>query len=257
MSIDFLGIGAQKSGTTWLSEHLKPHPGVFIPEVKEVHFWDWKRNLGLDWYRAQFAAAPAGTRRGEITPAYGMLAPEVIAEVRSAFPDAALFFVMRNPVERAWSAATMAMRHADMRLEETSDQWFLDHVNSEGSRRRGDYRSCLANWRTAYPAERLLWLLFDELVAEPRAVLHRVARHIGIDAAWYDAVPDEVLRRKVLEGGGHPMPERVREHLVRLYAPQIEALEDFLGVGLGAWKEANRLPPRSLRQRLGALFGAA
>ena len=51
MTIDFLGIGAQKSGTTWLSEHLKPHPGVFIPEVKELHYWDWRQNLGLDWYR--------------------------------------------------------------------------------------------------------------------------------------------------------------------------------------------------------------
>lgn len=255
MTIDFLGIGAQKSGTTWLSEHLKPHPGVFIPEVKELHYWDWRQTLGLDWYRAQFAAAPAGTKRGEITPAYGMLAPEVIAQVRAAFPDIRVFFIMRNPVERAWSAASMAMRHADMRPEETSDQWFLDHVNSQGSRRRGDYRACLANWRAAYPADQVLWLLFDELAIDPRAVLRRLADHLGIDAAWFDGIPDEVLRRKVLDGGGQPMPPRVREHLVTLYAPQIAALEDYLGVDLAAWKTANHLPPRSWRQRVAALFG--
>ncbi len=255
MTIDFLGIGAQKSGTSWLYENLKRHPGLFIPEIKEVHFWDWKHHLGLDWYRAQFAGAPPGARCGEITPAYGMLAPATIAEVRAAFPDIRLVFIMRNPVERAWSAATMAMRHADMRLEEASLRWFLDHVNSQGSRRRGDYRTCLANWRAAYPQERILTLLFDELTAEPRAVLRRVAEHIGLDAAWFDQVPDEVLRRKVLEGGGEAMPPRLREHLVRLYAPQIEALEDYLGVPLTAWKEANRLPPPSLARRIGALLG--
>lgn len=253
MTIDFLGIGAQKSGTTWLSEHLKPHPGVFIPDVKELHYWDWHQARGLDWYRGQFAAAPEGTKRGEITPAYGMLAPGTIAQVRDAFPDIRVFFIMRNPVERAWSAATMAMRHADMRIEEASDQWFLDHVNSQGSRRRGDYQSCLANWQAAYPGDRVLWLLFDDLARDPRAVLNRLAAHLGIDAGWYDQISDEALRRKVLEGGGHAMPPRVREHLIRLYAPQIDALEQFLGVDLGAWKDANRLP--SWRKKLAAAFG--
>jgi hypothetical protein len=37
---NFIGIGAQKSGTTWLSRNLGLHPEIWIPSVKEVHYFD-------------------------------------------------------------------------------------------------------------------------------------------------------------------------------------------------------------------------
>lgn len=36
----FLGIGAQKAGTTWLYENLRRHPGVWMPPAKELHHFD-------------------------------------------------------------------------------------------------------------------------------------------------------------------------------------------------------------------------
>ena len=41
MSPDFIGIGAQKAGTTWLHRNLQVHPGIFMPR-KEVHYFDRK-----------------------------------------------------------------------------------------------------------------------------------------------------------------------------------------------------------------------
>lgn len=257
MIIDFLGIGAQKSGTSWLYENLKRHPGVFIPDFKEIHYWDTHHRRGLDWYLGHFKPAPEGTRRGEITPAYGILKPELIAEVRDLFPAVRLFFIMRNPVERAWSAARMALRHADMTAGEASDRWFIDFFDCQGTRRRSDYRACLQAWRAVFPEEQVLWLLFDDLVRDPRDILRRVALHVGADPAWVDTVPEAVLREKVLEGQGHPIRPALRDYLVRQYAPQIDALEDYLSVDLSAWKAANTPAPRSLRQRLGALLGGA
>ena len=37
---DFLCIGAQKAGTSWLFSQLRSHPGVWMPPVKELHFFD-------------------------------------------------------------------------------------------------------------------------------------------------------------------------------------------------------------------------
>ena len=37
---DFLGIGVQKGGTTWLKEHLESHPEVFIPRSKELQYFN-------------------------------------------------------------------------------------------------------------------------------------------------------------------------------------------------------------------------
>ena len=37
---DFVCIGAQKAGTTWLYENLSVHPGIWMPPVKEIRFFD-------------------------------------------------------------------------------------------------------------------------------------------------------------------------------------------------------------------------
>lgn len=40
MTVDFLCIGSQKAGTTWLHANLIEHPGVWMPFLKEVHHFD-------------------------------------------------------------------------------------------------------------------------------------------------------------------------------------------------------------------------
>ena len=37
---DFVCIGAPKSGTTWLYRNLNTHPSIWIPAVKELHYFD-------------------------------------------------------------------------------------------------------------------------------------------------------------------------------------------------------------------------
>jgi hypothetical protein len=36
----FLGIGVPKAGTTWLYENLRQHPQVWLPPLKEIHYFD-------------------------------------------------------------------------------------------------------------------------------------------------------------------------------------------------------------------------
>jgi hypothetical protein len=63
---DFLGIGAQKAGTTWLGRNLQAHPEVWMPRVKEVHYFDEKihesRNTTLRLVRRIFGASAANRR---------------------------------------------------------------------------------------------------------------------------------------------------------------------------------------------------
>lgn len=249
----FLGIGAQKSGTTWLYYNLIRHPDIRLTPEKELHFWDQKRDRGLDWYRAQFAGF-AGHMAGEITPAYAILKPEQIAEIRAEFPDLRLIYLMRNPVERAWSGALMALRNAEMRFEEASDRWFLDHFLSAGSQKRSDYEACLRNWHGAYPKESLLVARFDDIVADPRSLLTRCAIHLGIDPKGFDAVTDDEIRRAVFEGSGHPIRPQLKNWLVRYYEPKIRSLEAYLGLDLSAWHAQNATGRGGLLTRLKTAF---
>lgn len=235
MGPDFIGIGAQKSGTTWIYETLSSHPCVRFPAGKEIHFWDARRDMGVDWWLGLFGSRDRNLRAGEITPAYSIIDVDAIRELHRVCPDVRLFCVLRNPIERAWSAARMAVLRAEMTVEEASAQWFLDHFRSAGSRRRGAYADTIARWRSVFPAEQLLVAFHDDLTAQPRAFLSRLCSHIGVDGRFYDSMPDSALRRRVFEGPTAPLPPQLRRALIDQYAGSVEELGRLLGADLSRW----------------------
>ena len=234
--VDFLGIGAQKAGTTWLFRNLERHPQARFPAGKEVHFWDERRDQGVQWWLGLFADTSKGVRQGEITPAYATLPVAAIAEIARHCPDVRLFYCLRNPVERAWSAALMALERAEMTLEEASDQWLLDHFRSRGSLSRGDYAGCLERWWSVFGREPLLVLCLDELRADPRGSLKRLARHLDVDEAFFDTLPENELTSPEFAGPGAPIRPSLAPALASLYAERIHALETLIERDLSHWR---------------------
>ena len=141
---DFLCIGAQKAGTTWLYSMLSQNESVFLPPIKEIHFLDYiyvanhrhwvgaafdKRAKALSrkpefrkyfrglqmadrttdaWYAAVFNHPKAAGRiTGEITPAYSMLPAGGIRRAHAINPELKILFIIRDPVERALSQLRM------------------------------------------------------------------------------------------------------------------------------------------------------
>ncbi len=232
--IQFLGIGAQKAGTTWLYEKLRIHPDIDFPAGKEVHFWNSNRQHGIEWYRSLFSSKEFdGKFCGEITPAYSILPCDSIRECYRNFPDLKLIYLLRNPIERAWSSARMALERAEMEMHEASDQWFIDHFNSQGSQKRGDYASCLQNWLQIYPQQQLFVGFFEELASTPEGLLRRCFQHIGVGEERYDWSVD--LKKPVFGGHSAQVPMQLRTVLEEIYRPQIDSLEKYLGVGLSTW----------------------
>jgi Sulfotransferase family len=247
--IDFLGIGAQKAGTTWIYRHLSRHPQISFPAGKEVHFWDQHRSNGVNWWLGLFADDWQGRKQGEITPAYAILDPATIREIATLLPDLRVFYSLRNPIARAWSSALMALERAEMTIDEASHVWFLDHFKSAGSRRRSDYVSCMTNWREAFAEQRFLIILFDDIVAMPGVVLAALCRHLQVEAEWFDAAPATDLAEPVFAGAGHDIPELLLAYLRVMYRPIIIRLSALLGRDLSPWLEwdgrhASRQPPR-------------
>ncbi len=223
--LDFLGIGAQKSGTTWLYEQLRQHPDIAFPPVKEVHFWDNQPNLpsaeALLSYRNLFTVP--GKKNGEITPAYAFQPAEKIQTIHRQYPDVKLFYIIRNPIDRAWSSALMALGRAEMLPEEASDAWFRDHFRSSGSLARGDYAACLDNWLQFYPRDQLLLLQYEDIKTNPEKLLSRVAHHIGIDAKPLIANP--AVGKRVFEGPKVALRPTLRTFLQELYAEPLMRLQ--------------------------------
>ena len=98
----WLGIGAQRSGTTWFTDLLTQHPDVGLGTngKKEQHLLH-KVGDGLVPASDYLELFPAdGVRRGEWTPQYLRHASAPATAARLLGPDVPVLVLLRDPVER-------------------------------------------------------------------------------------------------------------------------------------------------------------
>lgn len=172
---DFLGIGAQKAGTTWLYRNLISHPRIWMPR-KELHYFDRKLDRGDKWYVEQFAAGE-GYVTGEITPAYSTLGLDEVSHVHTLLPGIKIIFLMRNPIERAWSQAVMRYERQG---GVTTEEEFMSFLELSSRRRLSDYLRTLSNWRNFYPEASIFVGFLEDIHFYPDLFLHRVHDFLDI-----------------------------------------------------------------------------
>jgi len=225
--LNFLGIGAQKCGTTWLYKMLQEHPDIIFPAGKEMYFWnaeDYQQRI--EWYQDVFKNHDQVS--GEITPGYALLSDNRIAKIAQLYPELRLIYIIRNPIDRAWSSALMALKRAEMHIDEASDQWFIDHFQSQGSLQRGDYGHCIKAWRAHYAKEQLLILNYKEIALQPRALLRRCCTHLNVSQLPFDHIAHSLLTKKIFAGTGEPIRPTLRPILEKIYPPKTHKFEDYL-----------------------------
>lgn len=193
-SLDFTVIGAQKSGTTTIFEHLRHHPSVYLPPGKEAPFFTRPDLYSqgperlLDLY---FSKAPPGVKLGKVTPDYmaDMAVPERLAV---AFPRVRLIAILRDPVERAYSEYSMQVRR---RIESRSfDVAIRELLNPDALMRnqrapdersgyvvRGEYGRILGQYADCFPMDQILVLYSADLATRPREVVEKIHHHLGVD----------------------------------------------------------------------------
>ena len=231
----FLGIGAQKAGTTWLYRNLSLHPGIEFPLGKEAHFWNQPHDEQAVVEYLLRLDSTATRCAGEITPAYGFLPRSTIQEIRKFRPGIHLIYILRNPMQRAWSAALMALERAEMQPHEASDQWFIDHFHSAGSLKRGDYEACLRNWLSVFSPEQLLLLRFEHISTWPAELLNRCFRFLQLPPMPLSELRATGCDAAVFSGSGEPLRPTLLPALRDLYYPKIRALEAYLGQDFSHW----------------------
>jgi hypothetical protein len=238
---DFLGIGAQKAGTTWLGANLRCHPDLYVSEPRELHFFDQHFSMGLAEYSRFFRAAE-GRVKGEITPAYGLLPENRVQFIHSVMPEVRLVFVMRNPIERAWSHALMDLVYTTGRsLEEVKETELLGHLGSQGSLKRGDYVRTLDTWLSVFPREQLFVGFFEDLRGYPQALLREIFEFLGVTSAvdWSRFPFERVIRPGSTQGSPGPpppIPEKYESFLRELYAGQLAELTVRFGARVSDWR---------------------
>ncbi len=170
----FLGLGAQRAGTTWLYRCLAEHPQVFMTAKKEVYFFHLNYDRGMSWYQDLFADAGSALARGEITPDY-MYREQALDRIANDLPDVRVIVMLRDPVERAISAIALHPdRYKGLSLRDTFEK-FPDLIE------RGLYTLHLKKIYEYIDPQRVLILFYDDISLAPGRMLDQVFEFIGVD----------------------------------------------------------------------------
>ena len=137
----FFIIGAQKCGTTALFNYLSEHPDVVPGRTKEIHFFNREklyRGYGINYYHSQFPLPFQLGKFGvtfDATPKY-IHCPKCPKRIQKYNPKAKMILLLRNPVERAYSAWNMFRRYFEDRRSPILPGWsIMNAPNQEGFRR--------------------------------------------------------------------------------------------------------------------------
>jgi hypothetical protein len=173
---DFVGVGAQRCGTTWWFGVLGRHPQVRRPRErrKELHFFDAfgareMTDADVRRYHALFRRKD-GELSGEWTPRYmrDFWTPPLLARVA---PDARLLVLLRDPVERYRSGVLH-------RLSRTPDR--QPEALASDAIERGRFSRQLRRLHRHFPRERILVLQYERCRADPHAEYVRTLRFLGL-----------------------------------------------------------------------------
>ena len=176
----FLVCGIQKGGTTALHAYLDSHPDVFCSRPKELNFFDLHWDKGVEWYRSHFQGAESYLAAGEASP-HTMRDLRCAERIQRLLPEARLLFVLRDPVQRAWSNYTYNLARGIQDPGQSLDQ----ALDTEDGRARyldkGFYLDQLRAFAEACGGERMRVLFAEQLRGDPQACLEPVFRFLGVD----------------------------------------------------------------------------
>lgn len=272
--IDFVAVGPQRTGTTWLYETLQHHPELYLPDaVKETMFFDRRYDRGIGWYGRYFDDSQDGELCGEIAPTYfdDSTVPSRISDLA---PDCEIFINLRHPAERAFSLYLHHLRKGRV------DRDFCQAVEQKPRIiTAGHYATHVPRWQSAFGEEQVHFLFLDDIKKQPQEVLDQICMCLGIG---HMEPPDRAnekvneasmprfpwlargaallttafhkyglhkavafgkklgLKKLAYTGGEDDMPElsaNDREQLIQTYNEDVVYVEELTGRDLFHWRE--------------------
>lgn len=249
---DFIIAGAPRSGTTWLYVLARHHPQLAMaePMVPEPKFFLvdelWQR--GVDYYSTKwFDPLPPSRMLGEKSANY-LEAPQVAERMSRVLPRVKLIFLLRNPVDRAYSNYLWSRQNGlemepferALELEEQRERGLLPQLRYARPHAyflRGLYAKHLAGFFGRFPRAQILVLRHEDVATRPESVAADFHRFLGVDE-----LPETALALGPINAAEsarcEPLPPSLRRRLAGRYRAANAKLATLLGPDFELWSEA-------------------
>jgi hypothetical protein len=248
----FILVGAQRAGTTSLFRALQSHPQIHSANFhKGVNFFDVNYQRGFGWYRGHFPlTASLRTRSTGLSgepitfeaSGYYMFHPCAPERMSRHLPDVRILAMLRDPVERAWSAYKhehargfesesfdRALELEDERLDRQDERMLADPSYQSFSHRhhayvrRGQYAEQLARLGQYYPREQIHVIESEAFFEHPERTFAGVLDFLSLPIV----MPNSFDRWNGRPSA--PMSATTRTRLRNHFAQHDDALASFLG----------------------------
>jgi len=200
---DFLVLGVQKAGTTWLYDQFLNHPEIFVPPLrKEIHFFDQFYYKGPEWYLSFFSKMETSSCKmcGEITPKY-FYDKTVPKKIFDLFSDVKFIVILRDPINRFYSQYRMEYSQGNTDLSP-----LLFGFNNPESLERGLYSAQLENYLKYFSLNNFLFLVYEEIFSDINSTisaLSTVAHFLNVNPDLF--AEDLIFKKKGSEvSSGRP-----------------------------------------------------
>ena len=238
--IDFWIIGAQKSGTTSLFEILREHPGICMPETKEIHFFASEEfwSQGPAYLPPHFPHLDCDKLVGGayVHDIFFQKSPQ---RMHAHNPNMRVIAMLRNPIDRAYSAYWFARRNGWENASTFEEGLDREEARLSGRRQEqseltyfthGLYATQLRRFHERFGADRVHCELTEDLKSNPADVLARTLDFLSLP-------PDtrELPTQKITNTAG---------------IPRFLALQRVLMRDSAVKRIARRLTTNELRRRL-------
>jgi hypothetical protein len=252
---NFLIIGALKSGTNTLYQHLSRHPQVYMTPRNEPSYFaaqdldgvqtDWaQKHIIRRWedYLACFCEAGERKAIGEASPMY-LVSTHAAPNIHQALPGVKLVAILRNPVDRAYSQWQMEVRNnteRELDFRKAIHDWV---EMPDGTRREryiygGRYFARLKPYYELFGAQQMCVLKHSELQRNPDGLMRRLYSFLNVDPDF--KTPD--LNARFNEGG---LPKSM--FLFKVTFPLLRGLRNVLPAALSA---SLKDPSKRLKRRM-------
>lgn len=199
--IDLFIVGAQKSGTTSLKNYLGEHPQINTHFQKEfAFFYDDKEYAQGETkaFRKYFSKLPQ--KNITIAKNAGLYVKETaVARLKDHNPDCILVVILRNPVERAYSAFQMERNYGNFSGQFEDLRTILTAADTDDWRyeffiKMGMYAQYLQTIYKYFPREQVLLYRFEDLCDAPKKICTELFTRLNVDASFE---PDTSVKHNV------------------------------------------------------------
>lgn len=212
---NFLIIGAAKSGTSALYHYVRQHPNIYMSPRKETHFFAFVNGnpntsgpgdtipnavTNLDDYKLLFEGVSREEIVGEASPTY-LYIPGTADRIKQYIPNVKMVAILRNPVDRAYSAYMHLIRDGREPIPEFKKALDMEDKRIEANwgpiwhyKYGGLYYVQLKRYYDIFNKDQIRIYLYDDFNQDPIGLLQDIFRFLDIDDTW---VPDVSIRPNV------------------------------------------------------------